>query len=523
MKSILVSLMLIILSIGMISSVNAENVPDWVKNTAGWWADDAISEKEFVNAIEFLVNEGIISVSSTNVAKSSELVPDWVKNTAGWWADDAISEKEFVNAIEFLIQTDVISISSTSDYPKYSSIDEIMNDESLSTFEKLVEIDYLFPLFSGYRGATFDGEFVYYSPYYSNHGRHTEMIQYNTSLDFDNPEAWSHISIPINNKMLFQGGYIDVSIGGFQGVLFKEPFVYYVPYHVENEYGSVILRYDTRMEFTNLDSFDWKGNFDVYEDGTVHDNFIYFSPHLDYKNERNTIPMRYDTTKPFVSNSSWERIDVEKNTSYIDALAMQDKIYYAPWQTSDLYDLEIMIYDTKMEFTDVKSWKFIEIPYRGYTGVEFTGEYVVFIPGWCSIYDCDENDSNFIFLEPNTLELKYLNIPNSAYNGVVNAKNILYPVPYYENEKARFLEIDGFEFKIFSPEKSNTAYWGGVFDGQYVYYAPYTKINSEIRSNEFLRYDTEMEFDDEDAWEEIILTWDFMYGDHSINDLMLGR
>ena len=47
MRSILVSLMLIILSIGMISSVNAENVPDWVKNTAGWWADDAISEMEF--------------------------------------------------------------------------------------------------------------------------------------------------------------------------------------------------------------------------------------------------------------------------------------------------------------------------------------------------------------------------------------------------------------------------------------------------------------------------------------------
>ena len=30
----------------------AENVPDWVKNTAGWWATDAISETEFVNAID---------------------------------------------------------------------------------------------------------------------------------------------------------------------------------------------------------------------------------------------------------------------------------------------------------------------------------------------------------------------------------------------------------------------------------------------------------------------------------------
>ena len=35
---------------------------------------------------------------------SAQLVPDWVKNTAGWWATDAISETEFVNSIEYLIK-----------------------------------------------------------------------------------------------------------------------------------------------------------------------------------------------------------------------------------------------------------------------------------------------------------------------------------------------------------------------------------------------------------------------------------
>jgi len=43
-----------------------ETVPDWVKNTAGWWATDAISETEFVNAIEFLVNQGIIEIENQN-------------------------------------------------------------------------------------------------------------------------------------------------------------------------------------------------------------------------------------------------------------------------------------------------------------------------------------------------------------------------------------------------------------------------------------------------------------------------
>jgi len=81
-----------------------------VKNTAGWWATDAISETEFVNAIEFLVNDNIIQVASTTSAANSESVPDWVKNTAGWWATDAISETEFVNAIEFLIKDGIIIV-----------------------------------------------------------------------------------------------------------------------------------------------------------------------------------------------------------------------------------------------------------------------------------------------------------------------------------------------------------------------------------------------------------------------------
>ena len=40
----------------------------------------------------------------TTTSEKSETVPDWVKNTAGWWAEDTISEKEFVNAVGFLSQ-----------------------------------------------------------------------------------------------------------------------------------------------------------------------------------------------------------------------------------------------------------------------------------------------------------------------------------------------------------------------------------------------------------------------------------
>ena len=49
----------------MIPSVSAqEQVPSWVKNTAGWWATDVISETEFVNAIEFLIENNIITLEN---------------------------------------------------------------------------------------------------------------------------------------------------------------------------------------------------------------------------------------------------------------------------------------------------------------------------------------------------------------------------------------------------------------------------------------------------------------------------
>ena len=44
------------------------------------------------------------------VTQVSASVPDWVKNTAGWWADGAISEGEFVSAIEHLVKTGTIIV-----------------------------------------------------------------------------------------------------------------------------------------------------------------------------------------------------------------------------------------------------------------------------------------------------------------------------------------------------------------------------------------------------------------------------
>jgi uncharacterized protein YjbI with pentapeptide repeats len=135
--------LLVLFALGlMIPNASAQLVPDWVKNTAGWWAEDAISETEFVNAIEFLVKENIIQVNVSQTSETSQSVPDWVKNTAGWWADDKISEGEFVNAIAYLIKIGIISIESSKSPELIAEMwinGEINDDEFLANVEQLIE------------------------------------------------------------------------------------------------------------------------------------------------------------------------------------------------------------------------------------------------------------------------------------------------------------------------------------------------------------------------------------------------
>jgi len=91
-------------------SASAQLVPDWVKNTAGWWATDAISETEFVNSIEYLIKENIIQVNVSQTSETSQSVPEWVKNTAGWWADGQIDDNAFISGIQWLIKKGIITL-----------------------------------------------------------------------------------------------------------------------------------------------------------------------------------------------------------------------------------------------------------------------------------------------------------------------------------------------------------------------------------------------------------------------------
>ena len=92
--------------------ISSYQIPDWVKNTAGWWATNQIPDSGFVDGIEFLVKEGIIVVSDIQKDPSTPYVgiPEWLKTNAGWWAEDQIDDKTFATGIEYLIRIGLIVV-----------------------------------------------------------------------------------------------------------------------------------------------------------------------------------------------------------------------------------------------------------------------------------------------------------------------------------------------------------------------------------------------------------------------------
>jgi hypothetical protein len=294
-----------------------------------------------------------------------------------------------------------------------------------------------------------------------------------------------------------------------------------VPYFIDEtpsdekdrQSGSFVLRYDTSLDFRDFSAWDGVGYWGAYEDGVVAGNHLYFSPHFDNKNEMHTVPLRYDTTKPFDDLDAWDGVELGLNASYIGAAYDGKKIYYAPWQDADQEGSSIMVYDTEQPFFAKSAWDFISIPYLGYSGAGFNGTHVVFAPCWCAPYPSDIESSKIMILNVDTQEVSFSTLDYGAYNGVVEADNALYLVADTTKNGVRsdFIEVTN-SIKTFSPTIAKGGYWGGTFDGQYVYFAPFDNPSLDKRNGEFLRYDTTKPFEDDASWEYIFFViTDFKY------------
>ena len=87
-------------------------IPEWVRNTARWWAQGAILDSDFVTGIQYMINQKIINIPRDESIKSGfdVTIPPWIKINAGWWSDKKISDKDFAGGIQYLISRGIIKI-----------------------------------------------------------------------------------------------------------------------------------------------------------------------------------------------------------------------------------------------------------------------------------------------------------------------------------------------------------------------------------------------------------------------------
>ena len=96
-----------------VTSFSQTEIPDWVKQVAEFWITDQIDDDGFVQVIEYLVGQKIISIpyAESPDRGSSASIPSWIKTNSEFWVKGEISNDEFAVGLEWLINNGIIKVS----------------------------------------------------------------------------------------------------------------------------------------------------------------------------------------------------------------------------------------------------------------------------------------------------------------------------------------------------------------------------------------------------------------------------
>ena len=89
----------------------AKAIPKWIRSSTALWADGTVGDAEFISALEFLIERGVIEAEgeAESGAGGDAPIPSWVRRTAGAWAGGIVGDADFVSGLEFLIQKGIIA------------------------------------------------------------------------------------------------------------------------------------------------------------------------------------------------------------------------------------------------------------------------------------------------------------------------------------------------------------------------------------------------------------------------------
>jgi hypothetical protein len=199
-----------------------------------------------------------------------------------------------------------------------------------------------------FAGGVYDGRYVYFVPGEFQTASNTGFIvQYDTTLPFTNVGSYVAFDVISN---------IDPSAGGYYGAVFDGTFIYFVPQfdidsHTQN---GLIMRYDTTQPFDNENSYlEYDIGINVSAlcvgfNGAVFDNkYIYFIPNENNIGDNGLIA-RYDVTQIFTVPTSYSTFDTAtinaNNVRFNGGVYDGQYIYLVPDEQSNGYITRINAY-----------------------------------------------------------------------------------------------------------------------------------------------------------------------------------
>ena len=86
-------------------------MPEWVRIVVSYWADGIISDSTFINCMQYIIENGVVHVSSVPLQPDPvSVIPDRVRTNLSHWANGSVPDSMFIGSMHFLIKNDIIHI-----------------------------------------------------------------------------------------------------------------------------------------------------------------------------------------------------------------------------------------------------------------------------------------------------------------------------------------------------------------------------------------------------------------------------
>lgn len=306
-------------------------------------------------------------------------------------------------------------------------------------------------------GGAFDGNYIYYAP--NGGGALGQITRFDVRAPFNSSSSYS----------FFNMAAINPSAKGYSGAVFDGRYVYFIPY--ENGVSSgLAARYDTTVPFDAISSYTFfdlttvTANAKGFWGGLYHQGYVYFCPNsTTLGSVFSGLAVRYNVTQAFNNAASYQTFDLgsinPNMKGFTGMVSDGTKIYFIPFKNNSGYHGNFTVYDTSGSFTSSGSYQSVDLASVNAGAIGFVGATF---------------DGSYIYLVPNT--------NNSGPSGLVTRYKI----------DSNFSSGSSYEtFDLTTINSGAKGFFGGAFDGRYVYYVP---NNNGVPDGLIVQYDITANF-----------------------------